>query len=318
MSLVALLKSRGIPPDVRRAAVRFASSRAARLSASGLVLFVTLLLLFPLFSQPWLEDILPAALRWSPTFLGESQLQAPSWQHWWGTDLHGRDVLSRTLYGARISLVVGLVGAGVSLVIGVMWGATAGCAGGRWDNLLMRLVDLLYSLPAIVLVLVLITVAEEPLRKWIGGGVAGSRTALLITGLGALSWLTMARIVRGRVLSARAQPFVEASRALGCGPIRLLFRHILPQAYGVILVYLTLTLPTIMLGESFLSYLGLGIQPPQASLGSLIADGAAGLNPVRICWWQLVFPAGVLGSILVSLTLLGDKLRDALELHTPG
>jgi len=306
------------PPELRNAMTRFGSDRIARFAALGLLAAVCFLLAFPLFARTGSRTTLPAALRWSPTELTDSQLQPPSWSHWWGTDLHGRDLLSRTIYGARISLLVGCVGAGMSLIVGVLWGAVAGFWGGRLDNFLMRSVDLLYTLPTVVLVLVLITVAEEPVQKFAGTDAAGSRLLLLIAGLGAVSWLTMARIVRGQVLVARSQPYVEASRALGSGPVRLLFRHVLPQVYGVALVYLTLTLPTVILAESFLSYLGLGIQPPQASLGSLIADGAAGLNPIRTCWWLLVFPGGVLGLMLSCLTLLGDALRDAQEVHPPG
>jgi peptide/nickel transport system permease protein/oligopeptide transport system permease protein len=316
MLLHRFMQNSSWPPDAQPAVARFFSNRVAQRAAGALALVAMIALVWPMLRQPWLASWLPQAIQWSPTALSDDQFQAPSWQHWWGTDLHGRDLLSRTWYGTRISLLVGLTGAGISLLIGVLWGATAGYLGQRWDIALMRVVDMLYALPAIVLVLVLITVVEEPMRKLTGGGGAGLRLGLMTTGLGAVSWLTMARIVRGQVLSVRARPFVEASRALGCGPIRLLFRHILPQVYGVILVYLTLTVPAIVLSESFLSYLGLGIQPPQASLGLLIADAASGLNPIRSCWWLLVFPGGVLALTLVTLTLVGDGLRDALEVRT--
>jgi peptide/nickel transport system permease protein/oligopeptide transport system permease protein len=232
--------------------------------------------------------------------------------------------LARIIYGAQISLLVGAVGAGVSLVIGVTWGAVAGYLGGRWDSVMMRFVDILYSLPSIVFVIVLITTVEGFLKQWLikiswlnnvlsSNAEATVRLLFLFAGLGAVSWLTMARIVRGRVLSLRNQSFVDASRALGASHTRILFRHILPNVFGVIIVYLTLTVPSVILYESFLSYLGLGIQAPQASLGSLIADGAAQINPIRIYWWTIIFPGGTLVLTLLALNFLGDGLRDAWD-----
>ena len=250
--------------------------------------------------------------------MSEAQFQPPGAGHWCGTDVHGRDLLSRVFYGARISLVVGLVGAGVSLVIGVLWGAIAGYLGGRWDALMMRFVDILYSLPSIVFVIVLISTLEVFLRDWlarISSSDAGAmaRMLFLFAGLGAVSWLTMARIVRGEVLVLRGRQFVDASRALGASHTRIVLRHILPNIYGIVIVYLTLTVPSIILYESFLSYLGLGIQPPQASLGYLIADGAISINPIRIYWWLIVFPGGLLTLTLLALSFLGDGLRDAWD-----
>jgi oligopeptide transport system permease protein len=151
------------------------------------------------------------------------------------------------------------------------------------------------------------------LKRWVGGSSTATRVLFLFVGLGAVSWLTMARIVRGQVLSLRQQPFVEASRALGAGPVRILLHHIIPNTLGVVLVYLALTVPAIMLYESFLSYLGLGIQPPMASWGSLIAEGADQINPIRIYWWLIVFPGGFLVLTLLALSLIGDGLRDAWE-----
>jgi len=293
----------------QRAWRRFRKNKPAVLS---LIIFVVLVLLVLIW--PWI-----APYSWNTT--SEAQFAPPSNSHWFGTDVHGRDVFTRVIYGARISLMVGMVGAGVALVIGVLWGAIAGYVGGRWDNLMMRFVDVLYSLPSIVFVIVLITTLSELARSWfatsfgkLGPQLAASTPIIfLFAGLGAVSWLTMARIVRGQVLSIRQRSFVSASRALGASHLRLLGAHILPNVYGIIIVYLTLTVPSIILYESFLSYLGLGVQPPMASWGTLIAEGASQLNPIRIYWWLIVFPASMLVLTLLSLNFLGDGLRDAFE-----
>src|SRR5262249_27816525 len=234
---------------------------------------------------------------------------------------------------ARISLLVGVVGAAISLMIGVLWGATAGYAGGRWDSGMMRFVDVLYSLPSIVFVIVLIAVVEEPFKTALTRVLATKKSLsqeylteagpaanllLLFAGLGAVSWLTMARMVRGQVLSLRTRGFVQASRAVGASHARILRRHILPNVYGIIITYLTLSVPGIILYESFLSYLGLGIQPPQASLGSLIAEGAAQINPIRIYWWMILCPGVTLASTLLALNFVGDVLRDAWDPTTRG
>jgi len=283
------------------------------LFAVGLVV-----LTWPLLRKPGIAAHLPRAMAWSPNALSEEQFQAPRGEHWFGTDVHGRDLLSRVFYGARISLLVGVVGAGVSLVIGVLWGAIAGYVGGRIDSLLMRGVDILYSLPNIVFVIVLIATFEKSLQGWLEDYSVNisAQVLLIVVGLGAISWLTMARIVRGQVLSLRTRGFVYASRALGASHARILLRHILPNVYGIIITYLTLTVPAIILYESFLSYLGLGIQPPQASLGSLIAEGAAQINPIRIYWWMIVYPGVTLASTLLALNFLGDGLRDAWDPRT--
>jgi peptide/nickel transport system permease protein/oligopeptide transport system permease protein len=290
----------------RLAWLRFCRNRPA---VAGAVVLLTLMLLVL---------IGPAVIDHHPDALSEQQFAAPSPAHLFGTDDHGRDVFARVLHGARISLLVGLVGAGVSLVIGVLWGAIAGYVGGRLDGVMMRFVDVLYSLTSIVFVIVLITTLEVLFRDWLLGLgspalASASRLLLLFVGLGAVSWLTMARIVRGQVLSLRRKAFVEAEHSLGLGSARILFRHILPNVTGVVIVYLALTIPGIILYESFLSYLGLGIQPPQASLGSLIAAGAGQINPIRTYWWMIVFPAGFLGLTLLALNFLGDGLRDALD-----
>jgi oligopeptide transport system permease protein len=250
--------------------------------------------------------------------VSEAQFTPPDTEHWFGTDIFGRDLLTRVMYGARVSLLVGLVGTAVAFIIGVGWGAIAGYVGGRWDNAMMRLVDILYSLPSIIFVIVLITTLDQPLKTFLSRLFSAEQTRLapmlfLFIGLGAVSWLTMARIVRGQVLSLRHRQFVDASRALGASHGRILRDHILPNVYGVIIVYLTLTLPAIILYESFLSYLGLGIQPPMASWGTLIAEGAGQLNPIRIYWWLIVFPAGALTTTLLALNFLGDGLRDAFD-----
>jgi peptide/nickel transport system permease protein/oligopeptide transport system permease protein len=260
------------------------------------------------------------AQRFQPNQLSDDQFQAPSLRHWFGTDVHGRDLFSRILYGAQVSLLIGVVGAVVSLVIGVLWGAVAGYTGGRTDSIMMRVVDVLYSLPSIIFVIVLLTVLEGVLKGWLAAIGADSmlmsvRLLLLVVGLGAVSWLTMARIVRGQVLSLRQRPFVEASRALGARPAHLLMRHIIPNTLGLVIVYLTMTVPAIILYESFLSYLGLGIQPPMASWGSLIAEGADQINPFRIYWWLLAFPATFLVATLLALNFIGDGLRDAWDVR---
>lgn len=290
----------------QRAWRRFKRNSPAVVSSCFLILVILVVLLWPLFTP------------YSPTQLSDAHSEPPSAAHWFGTDVHGRDLLSRVFYGARISLLVGAVGAAVSLVIGVLWGAISGYAGGKTDNVMMRFVDILYSLPSIIFVIVLITTLESLFQNWLAEVFSPdtanlARLLFLFMGLGAVSWLTMARIVRGQVLTLKTRNFVEASRALGASEARIIFKHILPNVYGIILVYLTLTIPSIILYESFLSYLGLGIQPPQASLGSLIAEGTAQINPIRVYWWMIVFPAGTLAVTLLALNFTGDGLRDAFE-----
>ncbi len=262
-------------------------------------------------------------LAWGPNVLSESLYQPPSARHWLGTDAGGRDVLARVCAGARVSLVIGFAGALVSLVIGVTWGSIAGFVGGRIDGLLMRTVDVLYSMPSIVVVIVLVSAFRDPVRALLATVVGpsaegGAGLVFLVIGLGAVSWLTMARMVRAQVMSVKGRPFVEAARALGAGPGHILVRHILPNTAGVVWVYLMLTVPAVVLGESFLSYLGLGIQPPQASLGSLIADGADQINPIHSQVWLLLGPGGMLVGFLIALSFVGDGLRDALDPRRGG
>lgn len=283
-----------------------------RPAAVGLVFLALLLMVFA-----W-SSVRPG---YSPTVLSEAQFRPPSGAFWFGTDVHGRDLFSRTLFGLRISLLVGVVGAGVSLFIGTIWGSVAAYAGNRWDELMMRFVDVLYAMPSIIFVIVLMAaydglgapfVAVVVDRLGVGDEAAWSsrlRLLLLYLGLGAVSWLTVARIVRGEVLALRDRTFVLASQVLGASPGRILVRHILPNLTGVLIVYLTLTIPSIILYESFLSFLGLGIQPPYASLGSLIAEGARQINPIQVYWWMVIFPGAALVLTLLALNFVGDGLR---------
>jgi oligopeptide transport system permease protein len=225
-----------------------------------------------------------------------------SWIHPMGTDNAGRDILARVLSGGQISLMVALIATFVSLVIGVSYGATAGYLGGRIDDLMMRIVDVLYSLPYVIIVIVLL--ALLPAKTPTG------QLAQLFVALGAVSWLTMARIVRGQVMSLRNQEFILAARATGVSTPKIIFRHLVPNTLGPVIVYATLTVPTVMLSEAFLSFLGLGVRPPRVSWGSLAAAGAQNL---AIYPWQLIFPGVTMALMLFSLNFLGDGLRDALD-----
>jgi peptide/nickel transport system permease protein/oligopeptide transport system permease protein len=276
--------------------------------------FVATILLITSSVLLWLWPLLAPI---SPETPSDNQLCPPGARHWFGTDIHGRDLFSRVVFGARISLLVGVLGATVSLVIGVLCGGVAGYLGGRVDDLMMRTVEVLYSLPSIIFVIVLITTLEGWLKQQLGERFpleSGSltRMLLLLFGLGAMSWLTIARIVRGQVLGLRTRAFVDAYRVLGASHARIVFRHILPHTLGIVIVYATLTVPAVLLAESFLSYLGLGIQPPTASLGSLIADGMAQINPIRVYWWLITLPAATLLVLLLLLNFVADGLRDAL------
>jgi oligopeptide transport system permease protein len=222
-----------------------------------------------------------------------------------GTDNQGRDMLARVLQGGQISLMVGIIATIVSLLIGVAYGAVAGYLGGRIDNLMMRFVDILYSLPYIILVIVLLAMFRR--------NTPMGQLVLLFVALGSVSWLTMARIVRGQVLSLKNQEFVLAARATGVSTLRIIFRHIVPNTLGPVIVYATLTIPTIMLTEAFLSFLGFGVQPPLASWGTLATEG---IQNIGIFPWQLVFPGLTMALTLFSLNFLGDGLRDALDPQT--
>ena len=225
------------------------------------------------------------------------RLADPSWLHPLGTDILGRDLLARLLYGSRISLLVGLIATMVSLVIGVTYGAIAGYFGGRTDDVMMRIVDGIYSLPYIILVVILLALFERSLF-------------LLFAALGAVSWLTMARIVRGQVLSLKNEQFIEAARSIGVSNLKIIFRHIVPNTLGPVIVYATLTVPSVILQEAFLSFLGLGVQPPTPSWGVLASEGA---QAIAVHPLLLIAPGAMMALTLFSLNFLGDGLRDALD-----
>ena len=266
---------------------RLSRNRAAMVSGVVLVVIAALAI-----AAPWIPGLAdPAAqdLRLAAT--------PPSLAHPFGTDDLGRDQLARVVYGGRISLMVGLVATLVSLLIGVTWGAVSGYRGGNLDLFMMRVVDILDSLPYIFLVILLLVFFSRSLL-------------MLFVALGLVQWLTMARIVRGQVLSLRTQTFIEAARALGAGDRSVIFRHILPNTLGPVIVYTTLTVPQVILQEAFLSFLGLGVQPPAASWGTLVSDGA---RVIALFPWLVLFPGAALSLTLLCFNFLGDGLRDALD-----
>ena len=266
--------------------------RKNRLAICGLV--VLLLLGLASLLTPW---IAPYGYEEQNLILGASP---PSAEHWLGTDIFGRDMLTRIMYGGRVSLTVGLIATAVALMIGVLWGATAGFVGGRVDAVMMRLVDILYALPFMIFIVLLMV-------------VFGRNIFLLFFAIGAVEWLTMARIVRGQVMTLRKQEFVEAAYSLGLSQWTIIRRHIIPNTLGPVIVYTTLTIPSVMLLEAFLSFLGLGIQPPQSSWGLLISYGVETMEEFP---WLLIFPGLTLSITLFALNFLGDGLRDALDPRT--
>jgi oligopeptide transport system permease protein len=241
----------------------------------------------------------------------ESVSQPPGARHWLGTDDSGRDMLVRLLIGGRISLAVGLCATFVALIIGVSYGAISGYFGGKLDSFMMRVVDIMYSLPFTIFV-ILLTVFTRTIFTEYQLGPAFD-ILILFAAIGAVEWLTMARIVRGQVMSIKKMEYIEAARSLGYSSTRIIFRHILPNTLGPIIVYTTLTIPAVMLLEAFLSYLGLGVQAPMISWGSLIEDGQKKMEEYP---WLLLFPAGIFSLTLFSLNFLGDGLRDALDVRS--
>ena len=268
--------------------LRLRKNHLAVAGGAILLLLVTVALL-----TPW---IAPYSYEAQDLDLGATP---PSAAHWLGTDVFGRDLLTQIMYGGRISLAVGFVATAVALLIGVTWGAIAGYFGGRVDAVMMRLVDILYALPFMIFIVLLMV-------------VFGRNVLLLFLAIGAVEWLTMARIMRSQVQSLRQQEFVEAAISLGLSPGVILRRHVVPNALGPIIVYTTLTIPSVMLLEAFLSFLGLGIQPPQTSWGLLISYGAETMEEYP---WLLIFPGLALTITLFSLNFLGDGLRDALDVR---
>lgn len=280
----AARKGRSLWDDSRR---RLLSNKAAVASMAVLGLIILIALVGPFVWPHEYEHQYRDRLRLSPTFEN---------LHLLGTDIYGRDMVARIMMGLRISLAVGAIATTVSLIIGVTWGAVAGYVGGRVDQLMMRTVDVIYAMPFIFFV-ILMTV------------VFGRSIFLIFLAIGAIEWLTMARIVRGQTLALKQKEFVEAARAAGVGPWGIITRHILPNLLGPVAVYVTLTLPIVILQESFLSFIGLGVQEPLTSLGRLISDGQRELGDP----WLLFGPAATMVLTLFCLNFIGDGLRDALD-----
>jgi oligopeptide transport system permease protein len=278
-------KGRSLTDDALR---RLFRNKAATISIILVGLIVLIAFIGPYF-VPWeYSKVDWTALRKPPDFAKG---------HYFGTDQNGRDLLARTLQGTQMSLIVAAVATLVSVSIGIVYGAVAGYLGGRVDAIMMRFVDVMYALPYILFVILLVV-------------IFGRSPVLLFVGIGALEWLTMARIVRGQTLSIKEREFIEAAKAGGAKPFAIIMRHIVPNLTGPVVIYATLTIPEIIITESFLSYLGLGVQEPQTSLGTLISAGA----PVaETHTWLLVFPAVILVTLLLCFTYIGDGLRDALD-----
>lgn len=260
-----------------------------RLAIIGLVILLVMITVALL--APW---IAPYSYEAQDLNLGAAP---PSIRHWLGTDIFGRDLLTRIMYGSRVSLAVGFLATAVSLIIGVAWGTISGYSGGRTDSIMMRIVDILYALPFIIFVILLMV-------------VFGRNLFLLFLAIGAVEWLTMARIIRGQVLSIREKEYIDSAIMTGVSKWRIITRHVIPNTIGPIIVYTTLTIPDVILLESFLSFLGLGIQPPMCSWGLLINYGVESMEEFP---WLLIFPGIALSVTLFSLNFLGDGLRDALD-----
>jgi oligopeptide transport system permease protein len=288
------IRGRSLWVDARR---RLFRNRAAMASLILLGFIVLLAIFAPMLSAYGYEDIdyniVSCAPDWWPL---EAACKAGG-SHWFGSDVVGRDLFVRVLYGARVSLAVGLVATLVSLLIGVLYGATAGYLGGRTDAVMMRIVDILYSLPFIFFVIILMVLFDRNL-------------VLMFVAIGAVEWLTMARIVRGQTLSIKQKEFIEAARAGGVSSRGIILTHVVPNVVGPVVVYVTLTVPGVILTESFLSFLGLGVQEPLTSWGVLISDGAGQMETAP---WMLIFPALFMAVTLFCFNFIGDGLRDALD-----
>jgi len=288
--------------------------RSGRVLAGGGVLGLVVLAI--VLALPWtLRD--GTALYYDqqrPQMARQAPTAAELWRAF-GTDALGRSLLGRCLLGGAVSLAVGVAAAAISVVLGVAVGMWAGYRGGWVDAALMRMVDVLYGLPYILLVILCKVAFEDRLARGVFGGDREKASfVILFAAIGLVSWLTMARVVRGQVLSLRAQPFIEAARASGLGEWRIFLRHLLPNLAGPIIVYATLTVPQAILQESFLSFLGVGVQAPLPSWGSLASEGLLpALNTVNSHWWMLLFPCTLLGLTLLSLNFVGDGLRDVLD-----
>ncbi|HVT25847.1 MAG TPA: ABC transporter permease subunit [Rhizomicrobium sp.] len=295
MTKTQFVQGRSLWVDARR---RLFRNKAALVSMIVLALITLAAIFLPLVWPYGYEDIDYALVNCAPDWWPDPDVLCHSggW-HIFGSDNIGRDLFVRVLYGARVSLAVGLVATLVSLVIGVAYGATAGFLGGVADNLMMRVVDILYSLPFIFFVIILMVVFQQSF-------------ILLFVAIGAVEWLTMARIVRGQTLSIKQQEFIEAARAAGVSQSGIIGRHIVPNVVGPVIIYVTLTIPSVILSESFLSFLGLGIREPLTSWGVLISDGA---NQLETAPWMLIFPALLMAVTLFCFNFIGDGLRDALD-----
>lgn len=290
---------------------RLSHNKAAMIGLWFLVVIVFLCFIGPLL--PFVK---------SPTVINlDNPGAGPCAAHWFGTDQLGRDLFARVLYGGQVSLLVGIVATAVAVAIGLVYGAVSGYIGGRVDDFMMRAVDILFALPFLVLVILFSLVVDEPASKfteWVIGTTGWSRDKVapittlipLFIAIGSIGWLTIARIVRAQVMTFKHQEFVEAARSLGLGHARILFRHILPNVIGPIIIYTTLAVPGIMLLESVLSFLGLGVKPPNSSWGILVKEGA---DRMETNLWLLLFPALFFSSTLFALNFLGDGLRDALD-----
>ena len=268
-----------------------------RLTTNKLSLFSLIYIFILVFVALITPFIAPYDYAYQDLALGASP---PSSDHLLGTDTLGRDLLTRMMYGSRISLMVGFLATSVALIIGVIWGTIAGFSGGKTDAIMMRIVDTLYGIPFIILIILLMV-------------IFGRNLVLLFLAIGAVEWLTMARIVRSQVLNLSRQEFILSAEAMGVSRLSIIFRHLIPNAMGPVIVYATLTVPQIMLLESFLSFLGLGVQPPLSSWGLLIRDGAVSMEEY---WWLLIFPSLAFSLTLFSLNFIGDGLRDAIDPRT--